>query len=163
MNKKRIGEKLKDEEVFIENSTYSRQHLKKRIIKNCFIKYVCNDCGNSGKWNGDKLILHLEHINGVNDDNRLCNLTFLCPNCHSQTNTYAGKSKRKERIVKKCKCGEEIYRTSKMCVGCNSVKNRKVERPDLEDLLENIESVGYSATGRKYNVSDNTIRKWVKR
>jgi len=46
-----------------------------------------------------------------------------------------------------------------MCIKCNSVKNRKVERPELNDLLENIKNIGYSATGRKYNVSDNTIRK----
>ena len=114
--------------VFIENSSFSRQHLKERIIKNKLIDYKCEECENDGEWNGKKLSLHLEHKNGVNDDNRLDNLTFLCPNCHSQTDTYSGK-KRKRKEKRRCKCGKEIFKTSKMCSECNSIKSRKVERP----------------------------------
>ena len=40
----------------------------------------------------NKLTLQLDHINGINNDNRKENLRFLCPNCHSQTNTFAGKN-----------------------------------------------------------------------
>ena len=40
--------------------------------------------------------MHLDHINGINDDNRLENLRFLCPNCHSLTDTYCGKSNKSE-------------------------------------------------------------------
>ena len=160
-NKNVIGEKLSDDEVFIENSTYSRQRLKERIIKSNLIDYKCEECGNEGEWNGKKLSLHLEHKNGVNDDNRLENLTFLCPNCHSQTETYSGK-KKKVKEKKKCKCGREIFKTSKMCLECNSIKNRKSERPKVEILKEEVSNFGYKAVGRKYGVSDNTIRKWIK-
>lgn len=156
----KIRNKLKDSEVFIKDSTYSRQHLKERIIKKDLIKYECSKCGNKGKWNGKLLSLHLEHINGINNDNRLENLTFLCPNCHSQTDTYAGKKKRKQK--KKCECGVEIYKTSKMCFDCNSKKSRKVERPSYTQIISDIEEIGYCGTGRKYNVCDNTIRKWIK-
>ena len=45
------------------------------------------------EWLNQKLILQLDHINGTHDDNRLENLRFLCPNCHSITDTYAGKNK----------------------------------------------------------------------
>lgn len=45
---------------------------------------------------------------------------------------------------------------------CSSISQRKVERPSLESLLEDINKLGYSATGRKYGVSDNAIRKWIK-
>jgi len=90
-NKNRVNVKICDDEVFIENSIFSRQHLKERIIKNKMIDYKCDECGNDGKWNVEKLSLHLEHKNGVNDDNRLINLTFLCPNCHSQTPTWRKK------------------------------------------------------------------------
>ena len=157
-----INGKICDSEVFTENSNFSRQHLKERIIKNKLIDYKCEECGNSGEWNDKKLNLHLEHKNGVNDDNRLENLTFLCPNCHSQTKTYSGRNK-KRKEKRKCKCGREIFKTSKMCLECNSLKSRKVERPNLENLESDVRELGYSATGRKYGVSDNTIRKWLKK
>ena len=102
-------------------------------------------------------------MNGINDDNRIENLTFLCPNCHSQTDTYSGKKNKKKKIKKKCKCGKNILKTSNLCVACNSIKNRKVKkRPALEDLLNAVNENGYKGAGKKYNVSDNTIRNWIK-
>ena len=67
-----------------------------------------------------------------------------------------------EKIENKCKCGEIIFRKSKICKKCWGLKQRKVERPSLEILLEEIGNLGYCGTGRKYGVSDNTIRKWIK-
>ena len=93
-----LRQKYSDETVFCENSTFPRQKIKNRIIKNKLLKYECFVCKNDGNWNGIKLSLHLDHINGVNNDNRICNLRFLCPNCHSQTETYGGKSNKKEKI-----------------------------------------------------------------
>jgi 5-methylcytosine-specific restriction endonuclease McrA len=45
-------------------------------------------------WFDKKLSLHLDHKNGINNDNKIKNLRFLCPNCHSQTSTYGGKSRK---------------------------------------------------------------------
>ena len=84
-----------DEIVYCENSQFPRQHLKKRIIKENLIDYKCEKCENIGNWVGNKLSLHLDHKIGINDDNRIENLRFLCPNCHSQTFTYGGKSRKK--------------------------------------------------------------------
>jgi 5-methylcytosine-specific restriction endonuclease McrA len=89
----KYGIKKTNEEVFVENSTYPRHRLKERIIKEEMIPYVCHECGMDDIWNGKKIVLQLDHINGVNDDNRLENLQFLCPNCHSQTHTYAAKNR----------------------------------------------------------------------
>lgn len=88
-----------NEKVFVENSTYSRHRLKERIIKQKLIEYICADCGNIGEWNGKKLVLHLEHKNGKSNDHRLENLTFLCPNCHTQTETYSRGAAKLERMV----------------------------------------------------------------
>ncbi len=41
-------------------------------------------------------------------------------------------------------------------------KKRRVERPPLDELIKEVEEFGYCATGRKYGVSDNAIRKWMK-
>lgn len=80
------------EEVLVENSTYDRRQLKKRLVEEGLLEYRCRGCGNCGEWNGEPLVLELEHKNGISDDNRLFNLEFLCPNCHSQTNTYSGRN-----------------------------------------------------------------------
>jgi very-short-patch-repair endonuclease len=42
------------------------------------------------------------------------------------------------------------------------LKERKVERPSYEQLKKEIEETSYCAVGRKYGVSDNAIRKWIK-
>ena len=70
----------------------TRACVRKTIIRDNLLPYECSECGIS-EWNGRKLALHLDHINGKNGDHRLENLRFLCPNCHSQTETYTGKNK----------------------------------------------------------------------
>lgn len=80
-------------EVLVENSSYlNTSCLKKRILQAGLLEYKCALCGNEGRWQGSPLTLHLDHINGVHNDHRLCNLRFLCPNCHSQTDTYVGRN-----------------------------------------------------------------------
>jgi 5-methylcytosine-specific restriction endonuclease McrA len=71
-----------------------RSSVRKTILKENLIEYKCGIC-EIDSWNGKKLSLHLDHVNGVNGDHRLENLRFLCPNCHSQTETYVGKNKHK--------------------------------------------------------------------
>ena len=81
------------DEILVENSSYSNiSRLKLRLIKEGYLEYKCARCGIS-TWLGQPLSLQLDHINGKNNDHRLENLRFLCPNCHSQTDTYAGKNK----------------------------------------------------------------------
>ena len=109
----------------------------------------------------------------TNDDNRIENLCFLCPNCHSQTSTYSGKKKKKEkenitktknykRKDKFCECGNKIHRTSIRCQKCAMNNIRKIERPSYIDLLKDIDDYGYSGAGRKYGVTYNCIKKWLK-
>lgn len=60
-----------------------------------------------------------------------------------------------------CECGKEIWKKSKKCLSCNVKYNRK-ERPSYKQLLDDVKEFGYTATGRKCGVSDNTIRNWIK-
>jgi Zn finger protein HypA/HybF involved in hydrogenase expression len=80
------------ENIFCENSTYDRTTLRNRIIKEKILEYKCSECGIID-WNGKSLSLQLDHINGVPNDNRMKNLRFLCPNCHSQTKTFGIRNK----------------------------------------------------------------------
>jgi 5-methylcytosine-specific restriction endonuclease McrA len=85
---------LKGEEQSI--GTYHnniRGVLKRFIIKNNIIPYICSECGCDDNWRGKKMSLILDHINGINNDNKLENLRFLCPNCDSIQDTYKGKNK----------------------------------------------------------------------
>lgn len=84
--------KIDKEKLFSINSKHNRNVVRKTIIRENLLEYKCKICGIS-EWNGKKLSLELDHINGVNNDNRLENLRFLCPNCHSQTSTYGSKNK----------------------------------------------------------------------
>jgi len=81
--------------VLVENSTYARHCLKKRILDNELIVYKCGCCGIDPVWYGEPMPLILDHINGVNDDNRLINLRFVCSNCDSQLPTYKSKNRKK--------------------------------------------------------------------
>lgn len=70
------------------------------------------------------------------------------------------KPKRK-KLYSICICGNKMSKTSKRCRTCSSLSQRKSERPDISTIKEDIENMGYVKTGKKYGVSDNTIRKWV--
>ena len=93
---------LTDEQLFSENSYHSRRAVKKRIIQKCIFEYKCSECGNDGIHNNKPLTLQLDHINGKPEDNRISNLRFLCPNCHTQTETYAGKATTGKRNYVNC-------------------------------------------------------------
>src|SRR5437588_7869650 len=79
-------------EILVENSTcYDLGGLKRRLVREGLMAYRCARCGIT-EWLGRSLALHLDHVNGVGDDHRLENIRLLCPNCHSQTDTYCGKN-----------------------------------------------------------------------
>ena len=100
------------EEMLIENSSVSRNSLKKRLLKEGIIKNKCSECGLE-EWNGKQITMILDHVNGINNDNRLENLRMLCPNCNSQQETFAGRNTKK---VKRCpECGKEHFEKTIYC------------------------------------------------
>lgn len=153
---------LKD--VLIKNSTYCRRTLKNRLIKDKLLKNNCSICELKDSWNNKPIKMVLDHINGIRDDNRLENLRLLCPNCHSQTETFAGKNR---KTLYNCSCcGRKISWKSRKCRSCSNksprLRFRKAIRPSFTILKTQIKELGYLATGRLYGVSDNAIRKWIR-
>lgn len=79
-------------EVFVKNSPETcGARIGRRLIR-LGREYACSVCA-IHEWNGKSLKLHVDHLNGISNDNRLENLRFLCPNCHSQTTTYCRKGR----------------------------------------------------------------------
>lgn len=148
---------------YLTNKSKVSTHLLKRLLfKEGYKENKCENCGIS-EWNNKPLTCQLHHINGNHLDNRLENLQILCPNCHSQTNNYCGNSNKIDKVIKVCPdCGKPIKRTSTRCTICANKYKRKVERPSKDLLIKDIKNMSICAIGRKYKVSDNTIRKWIK-
>ncbi len=148
--------KILNEDIFIENSIVSRHIVKTRILKEKLLKYECVFCGNDGDWMGKKISLILDHINGYNNDNRITNLRFICPNCDATLDTHCkGHKGIEDKIKKENKIDKrKIYKPR--------VYSRKTTRPNLDVLLQQVKDNGYRGTGRIYGVSDVSIRKWIK-
>lgn len=146
----------------------SSHRLKLRLLKDGIKEHKCEMC-NLTEWLNEPIPIELHHVDGDRFNNLLDNLQILCPNCHSKTpnNSGRGKSKKKiketkEKKIKFCECGIIIKTNSKTCKDCYK-RTTKVERPKFQVLINDISELGYSGTGRKYGVSDNAIRKWVKK
>lgn len=114
--------------------------------------------------------------NGVANDNRLENLRMLCPHCAATLDTHCGRQNRLERDPRNClHCGDEFwpgYASQRYCSRSCGVRHktdgrarperRKVRRPPYTHLRREIRALGYAGTGRRYGVSDNAIRKWLR-
>jgi DNA-binding CsgD family transcriptional regulator len=79
------------DELLSNGRRCNRGHLKTRLLKAGLKEERCEDCGLT-EWRGKPLRITLHHINGDGYDNRIENISFLCPNCHSQTSNYGGRN-----------------------------------------------------------------------
>ena len=164
------------EEILVQDSTFARNHLKERLYDAGLKRPTCELCGQGELWYGHVTGMILDHVNGVSDDNRLENLRIVCPNCAATLETHCAKTRRLVRAERECircrvtfrpkyanqrycsrECGRRWYRA-----GVPRPDARKVDRPPYPQLLREVHALGFSATGRRYGVSDNAIRKWIR-
>lgn len=163
------------EQVLVKNSTYSRGHLKARLYAEGLKGRNCELCGQGEHWYGHRISLILDHINGIATDHRLENLQIVCPNCAAALPTHCGRNVDMIKRRSCAGCGQSFRprnRAQRYCskeCGFRSPgrkgprpEARKVERPPIEQLLCEIDELGYSGVGRKYGVSDNAVRKWLR-
>jgi 5-methylcytosine-specific restriction endonuclease McrA len=149
-------------ELFTSDSHFFSSIIRRRILKESLLPYCCSICRNIGTHLDQPLTLQLDHINGINNDHRLENLRWLCPNCHSQTDTYSGK-----KSLKICNCGKPLkLRKSSTCKTCalKAIKRTpKIQWPSNEELIEKMRTIPLTQIAKILQVSDNAIRGHCKR
>ena len=83
--------------VSYNKTRYTNTRLKKRLIEEKILPEICAVCRLKNVWNNKKLVLILDHIDGNRLNNSLSNLRLICPNCNSQTDTFAGRNRKNKR------------------------------------------------------------------
>jgi predicted RNA-binding Zn-ribbon protein involved in translation (DUF1610 family) len=136
--------KIPNDLLFVRDSGTSRSVVRTRLIRENIISYSCSECGLEPKWKGNPLSMVLDHINGIPNDNRIENLRFLCPNCNSQMDTFAGRN---------------TNRTKKSKIKVPRKRKFEISKEELEALLTNNSFV---SVGKMFGVSDTAIRKRCK-
>jgi len=138
-NKKRPDQVL----VVLSGDYRERGSRLKRALLESGVEYKCSECGLGLLWRGKKLVLSVDHRNGDWRDCRRENLRFLCPNCHTQTPTYCGRS------VKKSKPRTKSRPT-------------KGDWPLTDRLRELVWSKPMTQLGKDFGVSDVAVKKRCK-
>jgi Zn finger protein HypA/HybF involved in hydrogenase expression len=153
------------ENIFIYGTNIKGQTLRKYMVSFYKISEICKNCGRKF-WMGRPLTLEVDHIDGNHKNNLIENLRFLCPNCHSQTPSHS-KRKTKPPVTEKaeyfCDCGNTITKDAKLCISCAALRSEKIIWPSLEELQKMISETNYTQTGKSLGVSDNAVRKRIRK
>ena len=126
------------------NQELGRTRNKNNLCENCNKKEYSRNIKNPKKYCEDCGVVPLYSIE-----------TKRCRECYK-------KSFKKPQCIE---CNKELYQKKKtgMCAECYKKSIRKVEIPPIEQLEKLIKELGYKAVGRMFNVSDNAVRKWIKK
>lgn len=168
-SKGKFVEKRSIESYLVLGSCIGSSRLKSLLIKNGYLLNVCYLCDQEGTWKGSPLSLQLDHINGISNDNRLSNLRVLCPNCHSQTDTYAGKRNKVSLLnmcPKKClMCSRVATKGKSLCKSCVHKGNKELSRkfnPSMAELSELVWKMPTTKVAELFGVSDKAVEKRCK-
>jgi len=173
--------------VFCAHSHYvNRSLIKSMLIKHEIIKDVCSICG-INTWMNKPVTLQVDHIDGDRHNNLIDNIRLLCPTCHSQTKTFSGANV-KLQFNKKYKSDNDFIDVIKespnarialmklglQAFGGNYNRIRKIidthginfnvsKMPSMTELISHLSDKTMVQIGEIYGVSDNAIRKWLKK
>lgn len=180
------GHTIPSEELFTLSSHIRNSRvLKRRLLQEGYPEQ-CALCGQHPEWFGRKLVLQLDHIDGNRRNDVKSNLRLLCPNCHSQTDTFTGKNTRKVPCVNPphmgtpvpakirepkvpqppkaylCACGNPMGRRSRTCAAC-VFRATKIEWPSIEELAERVKTTPMLTLSKELGVSDRALAKRLKK
>lgn len=173
-----IRPKIEDLSLLKRGTRIKGKILKRLVVKAGLNDKRCVECGNGTTHNGKPLTLQLDHSDGDSTNNEIVNLRFLCPNCHTQTPTYARRKTPREKSVstftltlEKCGgCGNDfmmkpvrkrhLMKRGRSKFFCS--RNCGVKFVPIEVLIEKYGELGsYSAVGKLLGISDVAVRKRI--
>lgn len=166
--KKFCKEVLSGNKISNKSTGTIRNQLKNYILEEKVIEYKCSECNCEPIHNGKVLVLQLDHINGDPKDNIQSNLRWLCPNCHSQTHSFAGrntKGKKRSNTKYICQTCSKEYQlgvgkhNKKYCsISCSNESKRKLDWSSI-DINDAIEKYGIRKLEKMWNLSNVAIYK----
>lgn len=150
----KLGPKKPTSFYLVEGRACSSHWLKNRLLSEGVFQRKCYSCDLT-IWIDVPIPLELEHIDGNHDNNKLENLTLLCPNCHALTPTYRRRNKKYPAL----KLSSEIDpdKVSKVA----KPRATKIKWPAPSEVLSAVNTTSYSAVARNLGVSDNAVRKFL--
>lgn len=138
-----------------KHPTYQTGKLKALLLRHGIVDNICEECHIS-EYNGKPIVVQLDHINGKSDDHRRENLRMLCPNCHSQTETYGSKNwKNKQRL--------KLASKKQMARECATKIREERTQTRLNDIERSKKTRGWiTELARKWNISHTSVIRFVK-
>jgi len=135
---------------------YQTTKLKSRLLKEGLVENICDECGQCDTWNDKPLVIQLDHIDGNSMNHKKDNLQMLCPNCHTQTTTYAGR--KNQTKVKKYKDRDDYMATRKE----NYIISQQKYVHDVLTSGINFDSIGWVAkVAQIINQKPQKVGNWM--
>jgi Zn finger protein HypA/HybF involved in hydrogenase expression len=152
--------KFTDEKKRLPNT----HNTKLQLIKTKLLENKCEIC-NLTEWRGSPISLHLDHKDGNATNNNISNLRLLCPNCHSQTETYCGKNSKRKYKKAYCKdCNKKLSTSwGVRCFSCyrkQQTMRTKIDWPKQDELRDLVfKRTNMEDLAKFLGVSSNALRK----
>lgn len=125
--------RISSDTLFVVGDVFRSSHtLRNRVLQENLKPYLCEECGHPPLWNQKQLVLQLDHIDGNRLDNRLENLRFLCPNCHTQTSTWCSKNKKTGSVAQMARRHAQDVRQRTLESDVGSTPTRVTKFPKLK-------------------------------
>ena len=172
------------EDILKPNTNYSSNRLKDRLVETGLKENKCEVCGQTAEWCGKPLVLQLHHLDGDHYNNSIENLQIICPNCHTQTDTYCSRTKTKTKRKRKPDAPTVKINPEKICPICGKTfkpersaktycsrecydkhlsknKNKSFSEENLKQLCN--ECLTIAEVAEKLNTSRPTVRKYLEK
>jgi len=153
---------LKKDLLLEGSNRYNKiRHRARTVAFNHFKEKKCCKC----LYDKHVEVCHIKSIKDfpmdalINEINAINNLELLCPNCHWEKDYL---EKKKANLIKCKDCGKQIWKKSIRCKRCArfTMAESKTKRPAKEELESVINEFPFTVLGKKYGVSDRSVRKW---